>query len=154
VSRLSVLTRPIHLRLPVLLLSIQTNRLRFFLGLIELEQTTAACMTDTLMKCLHDLGLDDDVLRTSLICFASDGASVMVGTRSGVASMLLQRFPQLVGWHCSNHRLELAFGTLRMKWQDLITLNRFSISCTVFSMHVRRISENSRIAAAFWTPSV
>jgi len=34
----------------------------------------------------------------------------MVGTRSCVASMLLQSFSQLVLWHCRNHRLELAVG--------------------------------------------
>lgn len=40
--------------------------------------------------------------------FASDGASVMTGTKSGVAAKLCEKIPQLFTWHCLCHRLELS----------------------------------------------
>ena len=42
------------------------------------------------------------------MAFASDGASVMVGRKSGVATKLKDLFPHLITWHYLNHRLELA----------------------------------------------
>lgn len=45
-----------------------------------------------------------------LICFASEGASVMTGSKSGVSAVLLDMFPNIILWHCLNHRLELAVG--------------------------------------------
>ena len=50
------------------------------------------------------------VLSEKLICFASDGASVMLGSQSGVASRIQQVFPNVIIWHCMNHHLELAVG--------------------------------------------
>lgn len=32
----------------------------------------------------------------------------MVGSKSGVGSLLLQDYPRLMLWHCANHRLELS----------------------------------------------
>ena len=37
-----------------------------------------------------------------------DGAAVMTGSKSGVATQLKSRFPLLISWHCFDHRLELA----------------------------------------------
>uniref|UniRef100_A0A3P8U5N6 DUF4371 domain-containing protein n=1 Tax=Amphiprion percula TaxID=161767 RepID=A0A3P8U5N6_AMPPE len=44
----------------------------------------------------------------NLIGFCSDGASVMLGVKSGVRKLLKDDFPSIVLWHCLNHRLELA----------------------------------------------
>jgi len=49
-------------------------------------------------------------MQTHLIAFASDGASVMTGKRSGVATRLMSKFPNIIAWHCLSHRLELAVG--------------------------------------------
>ena len=46
--------------------------------------------------------------RYNWISFVSDGASVMLGKNSGVATRLTARYPHLFTWHCMNHRLELA----------------------------------------------
>ena len=53
-------------------------------------------------------GMDSDYLQVYLICFASDGASVMTGRASGIVTKLKELFPNVVFWHCSNHKLELA----------------------------------------------
>ena len=60
------------------------------------------------MNCLNANGFTDEYLSECFIGFASDGASVMLGKKSGVATRLKARFPQLMTWHCLNHRLELA----------------------------------------------
>ena len=39
-----------------------------------------------------------------------DGASVMLGRKSGVATRLQALFPKITVWHCSAHRLGLAVG--------------------------------------------
>ena len=49
-------------------------------------------------------------MHSHFIAFASDGASVMTGKKSGVAAQLMQKFPNLIAWQCLNHRLELAVG--------------------------------------------
>ena len=52
--------------------------------------------------------MDSDYLQEHLICFATDGASVMIGRSSGITTKLREMFPSVVFWHCANHRLELA----------------------------------------------
>jgi len=84
--------------------------LTFFLDLVELSSTTAAGIYEALMKNLSDHGFSESILRERLICFASDGASVMLGRKSGVASKLVEKFPNILIWHCMNHRLELSVG--------------------------------------------
>lgn len=79
-----------------------------FLDIIELDNQGAECIFTTLMECLDMYGFTLHVLAEKLICFASDGASVMLGSRSGVATRILEVFPNVIIWHCMNHRLELA----------------------------------------------
>ena len=47
--------------------------------------------------------------KAKLVGFASDGASVMMGCKNGVATKLKSDRPKLVTVHCTAHRLELAF---------------------------------------------
>ncbi|KAK5868102.1 hypothetical protein PBY51_012542 [Eleginops maclovinus] len=49
-----------------------------------------------------------ELLQEMLIGFCSDGANVMLGVKSGVGKLLQDDFPNIVLWHCLNHRLELA----------------------------------------------
>jgi hypothetical protein len=79
-----------------------------FLDLIELPDQTALTITSVLLQCLKKFGFDDNYLKCNLVAFASDGASVMLGNKSGVASNLLKMYPHLIVWHCLSHRLELA----------------------------------------------
>lgn len=80
----------------------------FNLDLIELTNTNAENITNDLLTCLNKYGFDQAFLEECLIAFACDGASVMIGKNSGVATRLQTMFPNLLVWHCSNHRLELA----------------------------------------------
>jgi hypothetical protein len=84
--------------------------LTFFLDMVELPGTNAATIKDEVLKGLAKHGFDSNYLHKHFICFAADGASTMLGNKSGVATLLLKDFPELVVWHCSNHRLELAVG--------------------------------------------
>ncbi|QQP55804.1 Uncharacterized protein FKW44_000253 [Caligus rogercresseyi] len=49
-----------------------------------------------------------ELLQEMLIGFCSDGANVMLGVKSGVGKLLQGDFPNIILWHCLNHRLELA----------------------------------------------
>lgn len=68
----------------------------FFLDIIELDDQGAECIFSTLMKCLDMYGFTSHVLSEKLICFASDGAFVMLGSRSGVASRIQEVFPNVI----------------------------------------------------------
>uniref|UniRef100_A0A672GNY5 Uncharacterized protein n=1 Tax=Salarias fasciatus TaxID=181472 RepID=A0A672GNY5_SALFA len=80
----------------------------FPLDLVELDRLSAAHIKDKIMACLLKNGFTIELLREVLIGFCSDGASVMLGTKSGVGKLLQIDFPGIVLWHCLNHRLELA----------------------------------------------
>ena len=82
-----------------------------FLDIVELVDGQGAdSIFNSLMKCLDKHGFTLEVLIEKLICFASDGASVMLGSNSGVAARVQHAIPNVIVWHCMNHRLELAVG--------------------------------------------
>lgn len=81
-----------------------------FLDLVELSDQKAETVLQCLLRCLHKHGFDSEYLNQHLVAFTSDGASVMLGKRSGVAQKLLSLYPNLIIWHCMNHRLELALA--------------------------------------------
>ena len=93
-------------------LKCETNKNRdpcyLFLDLIELSDQKAETIEHSLLACLNSHGFDDNYLKKHLIAFTSDGASVMLGKKSGVAKRLSDRYPNIIIWHCLNHRLELA----------------------------------------------
>jgi hypothetical protein len=43
----------------------------------------------------------------NLVSFTADGASNMLGRKKGVATLLVEMFPDVLVWHCCNHQLEL-----------------------------------------------
>ncbi|KAF2879732.1 hypothetical protein ILUMI_26436, partial [Ignelater luminosus] len=79
-----------------------------FVALKELMSTTAECIFNTLLSTLNDCGFHNEYLKANLIAFCSDGASTMLGRKSGVAAKLLESFPKIIVWHCLNHRLQLS----------------------------------------------
>lgn len=93
-----------------------------FLDLVHLPSTDALSIVNAILATLKQYRLSDDYLRKHFICFASDGASVMTGSKSGVGARLKELFPQLVLWHCANHRLELAVGDAV---EDVTKVNHF-----------------------------
>ncbi|XP_073672010.1 E3 SUMO-protein ligase KIAA1586-like [Paramisgurnus dabryanus] len=79
-----------------------------FLELVELESQRAEDIEQALLNCLDTAGFSKEWLQMNWVSFVSDGASVMLGKNSGVATRLTARYPNLFTWHCLNHRLELA----------------------------------------------
>lgn len=78
------------------------------LDLIELTDQKSETVFEAVIKSLTKYGFDNDYLKKNLVAFTSDGANVMLGKRSGVAARFLTEFPNLIIWHCINHRIELA----------------------------------------------
>ena len=66
----------------------------YFLDLIELPCTTSKCVTDTLLGYLKE-HFTSEFLQKNWIAFISDGASVMLGNKSGVGARLFQLYPNL-----------------------------------------------------------
>ena len=59
------------------------------------------------------LGMNKDQLKTWLVAFGSDGASVNLGCNSSVLTKLQQRIsPHIIGIHCWGHRVDLAASAL------------------------------------------
>ena len=75
-----------------------------FIHIEDLINGTASTITDAILSYCHMKSLDINKLRG----FASDGAPVMVGCRTGVAKQLKEASPSLISVHCVNHRLALA----------------------------------------------
>ena len=84
--------------------------INFPLDLVELESLRASHIADKIVDCLLKNGYTIELLQELLIGFCSDGASVMLGTKSGVGRLLKDKFPDMILWHCLSHRLELAVG--------------------------------------------
>lgn len=79
-----------------------------FLDLVELACTNAQSILTSLLQCLNVHGFSDDFISNNLVGIATDGASVMLGKKSGVCKLLANRYPNIVTWHCLAHRLELS----------------------------------------------
>ena len=75
-----------------------------YLNIRDLVDGRAETIEAALLQVLRDKSIDVTKLRG----FGSDGASVMTGRLTGVATRLRQHTPRMVAVHCSNHRLALA----------------------------------------------
>ena len=95
-----------------------------FFDLVELEGQGAEQIYASLLKSLHDGGFDGEYLRNNSIAFCSDGASVMLGRNSGVGIRLSNDYPNIVLWHCLNHRLQLVLDD---SVNDIKQVNHFKI---------------------------
>ena len=90
--------------LPIIIRFINENDLieEKLLGIYELEQLDAQCITDKLLSFLNDVNL------SNLIAQCYDGASVMSGKSGGVQAILQERLHRSMPCiHCFNHRLHL-----------------------------------------------
>ena len=79
-----------------------------FLDICELDRQDALSVKKALIESLSKNGFTGTYLAKHLIAFTSDGASVMLGCKSGVGTLLKKDYPPIILWHCLNHRLELA----------------------------------------------
>ncbi|CAI6367147.1 unnamed protein product [Macrosiphum euphorbiae] len=93
-----------------------------FLDLVELDNQLAVNIVDKLLACLHKCGFDETFLQKNWVSFVSDGASVLLGKKNGVAKRLKDKYPLIFSWHCMNHRLELAVND---SVKDVTATNHF-----------------------------
>ena len=75
-----------------------------FLNITELQDGKAATITEVILEILARLNIPIQ----TVMGFGSDGASVMIGRRAGVATLLKQSNPELIAIYCVAHRLALA----------------------------------------------
>jgi hypothetical protein len=57
--------------------------------------STAEGIVDALLKTLNKHGFDENFLQENWIGLGSDGASVMLGRKGGVAALLNKRYPNI-----------------------------------------------------------
>jgi hypothetical protein len=98
--------------------------LTVFLDLVELNDLGADSIVEALINCLFSHGLTHDFLSDHWLGLATDSASVMLGHKAGVYAKLKTKYPSLIGWHCMNHRLELA---VHDAVKSCVELNHFKI---------------------------
>jgi hypothetical protein len=124
--------------------SVTTSNAHFmFLDLVELENQKADTIVSTFLNCLAMYGFDDTYLTEHLTAFASDGASVMTGNKSGVALQLANKYPNIVTWHRLNHRIELAIADAAA---DTTGVNHFrSFMDALYSLYSRSPETQKRL---------
>ena len=76
-----------------------------FLGNVTVEGSS--CTAEVLFECICNFMKDKGVPLDNLIGFGSDGASVMTGNKSGVATRFRQLSPHMINIHCMAHRFNL-----------------------------------------------
>lgn len=81
-----------------------------FLDLVEVKDKSASGLKKALIDNLESHGITEEILQESLVGFDSDGASAMLGKANGLSTLLQACFPNIIIWHCSAHRLQLAVG--------------------------------------------
>ena len=70
--------------------------LNLTLDLVELKSLCASHIADKIVECLLKNGYSIELLQEVIIGFCSDGASVMLGTKSGVGNLLKYKFPDII----------------------------------------------------------
>ena len=71
----------------------------------------------------------------------TDGASVMLGKQSGVATRLRALYPLIFPWHCMNHRLELAVADAI---KEITAINTFKSFLDCIYILYSQSSKNQR----------
>ena len=78
-----------------------------FVALVELEKQDAETICCSVLETLNNIGFTNNYLQKNLVGFCSDGASVMLGRKSGMSTRITNQFPNIIIWHCLNHRIQL-----------------------------------------------
>jgi hypothetical protein len=104
-----------YLSIQIYLLDAKCNRTCEFLCLAKINRTNAITITQSILESLEKYAnISKKVLAERFIGFASDGASVMMGSNSGVASRLVSHHaPYMTSTHDFGHRVALGCGKLR-----------------------------------------
>ncbi|XP_049861911.1 E3 SUMO-protein ligase KIAA1586-like [Schistocerca gregaria] len=117
-----------------------------FIDIVKLDSVTAEDICNTLLNCLESMGFSKEFLNDNLISIATDRAAVMMGRRIGVVTLMNQHFPQILVWHCANHRLELSVNDV-IKRDFPSHVNHFP---SVRILGTRWVASSFRIVSAVW----
>ena len=76
-----------------------------FIKCCQVQHGTALGVINAIKRSAETV-MEFNTFLSKLVTMGSDGASVMLGKKSGVLALLKEQ-PSLIGVHCSAHRLEL-----------------------------------------------
>ena len=79
-----------------------------FIKCCQVQRGTALGVINAIKKSAETV-MEFNTFLAKLVAMGSDGASVMLGKKSGVLALLKEQQPSLIGVHCSAHRLELSY---------------------------------------------
>jgi hypothetical protein len=119
-----------------------------FLALQNVHDAGAESLTATIKDALNEYGgLSEDEVRTKLIGFGADGASVNMGSVSGIGIRLSSLQPLITSVHCMAHRLELVFKDVI---NDKTLASKFRILPFLEGLYsfYHRSSKNTTVLAA------
>jgi hypothetical protein len=113
-----------------------------FLDISELKGKKSIDIVESIMEILTKCGFTLDWLTANLIAFVSDGASVLLGKKNGVAAKLKEKFPNILTLHCMSHRLELAVGDSAKEVKGVDNFIKFvSTLHSIYSMSPKNVKE-------------
>lgn len=78
-----------------------------FIGVDSCEKASAENIVTGLRNIVDSLKIEWNAFCSKLVAVSCDGASVMTGSKAGVAAILRKSQPSLLTIHCLAHRLEL-----------------------------------------------
>ncbi|CAC5403308.1 unnamed protein product [Mytilus coruscus] len=102
-----------------------------FLDNINVLKNSSSADAETLYKCIKEVLTRNNLDLKKCTSLVTDGASVMVGKKSGVATRLKTDNPSLLSIHCICHRLAL--------------------SCTDSNTSIKYMNDLERILRQLWT---
>lgn len=86
------------------------------------QSLTAGTTSDDIFNSISEFIQKNDFDWNKLIRLCTDGASAMIGVRSGLAQKLKEKNPTLVSTHCVIHRQALASKTLPQNLRQSLDL--------------------------------
>ena len=92
------------------------NLIQASLQTIDIPDARASTVVESLLDILSKC----EIPIRSVYGFSSDGAAVMVGKRSGVATQLKEHNSEMVSLHCGAHRLALASSQAAQHYRPLL----------------------------------
>ena len=104
-----------------------------FLGIESVEKADAATIFNSIISNFEkNANIDSSLLYKKLVAFASDGASVMTGRKTGLVTRLRNEQPHLIGVHCVNHKLELAYKDVFKNQQTFLDIEQLLLDLYLF----------------------
>ena len=104
-----------------------------FIGIENVERGDAVHIYDALIYGFQDnVNISETDLFKKIVAFASDGASVMTGHKSGLVTKLRDKQPHLIGIHCVNHKLELAYKDVFRCYDKLKVIDQLLLDLYYF----------------------